>query len=526
MSFHGGESKSHTQADMSIAHRHSDDIQVARCPLLDLPNELLLEVVEHLEGDNKALAAVVRSCKHLRSIADDLLYKNIIIPPTAAKRVVYLVRTLLERPTRSARVNKLSVPFSVYNRALECDNMDSADLAENTQWISDARARVQGLSKHGFGPWVSRIDSGYTISIAAVLMTLLSSVVDLQLLTYCGGVFLGSDVNPIGYLFGMSLTSFIADVAPALRYPLGKIRRLGVLGGSLDLLHLPFDSVEILEIDLVCQMVSNIQGKNMDSYSNLACWTQPSLAMCARVHTVVLRSDWSELSPAPPVGIGLFPLLAALDNGQLRNLELHITRSPRYASAHDTSFALLVQKLSALGDTIETLTIDYTEGPDFDPRAGLSQCRLADSFSAFSRLRKLVVLQQALINCNYRRSIYYELDLEAYFPATLESVTIVCPTVTILGWLEGVQAARSRGEVTNLGEVILRCRCSHGDSPETFDSPVALHLFRELHKLGVFVTVEEETVGAFAAKARATGSVWEADWAGDGWVDDMFGADG
>jgi hypothetical protein len=41
---------------------------------------------------------------------------------------------------------------------------------------------------------------------------------------------------------------------------------------------------------------------------------------------------------------------------------------------------ILLQKLSALANTVETLTIDYTEGHNFDPRAGLSECCLADSF--------------------------------------------------------------------------------------------------------------------------------------------------
>jgi hypothetical protein len=164
-------------------------------------------------------------------------------------------------------------------------------------------------------------------------------VVDLQLLTYGGAALLSSDVNQIGHLFGMSLTSFIVDVAPALRHSMSKIRRLSVLGGSLDLPHLPLDSVEILEIDLVCQRVTNFQGKVVCSLSNLAFQGHPSPAMSAHTHTIVLRSDWGELSPVRPVGIGLFPLLAGLDNGRLRNLELYITRSPRYASAHNTSFA-------------------------------------------------------------------------------------------------------------------------------------------------------------------------------------------
>jgi hypothetical protein len=50
----------------------------------------------------------------------------------------------------------------------------------------------------------------------------------------------------------------------------------------------------------------------------------------------------------------------------------------------------------------------------------------------------------------------------AYFPATLESLTVVCPTGAILEVLNGVQDARLRGGIANLHKVILLCRCSHG----------------------------------------------------------------
>jgi hypothetical protein len=171
-----------------------------------------------------------------------------------------------------------------------------------------------------------------------------------------------------------------------------------------------------------------------------------------------------------------------------------------------------------LDDAIQNLIIDYAEGAEIDPRAGLSECQRASSFRMFTRLWKLVVLQQVIIRCNYRRSLDYE-DAGDFFPAALESLTVVSPTEDILVILRNLQEAIGAGELAALREIIPLCRCSHGVSPETFDFPAANTLFGELAELGMVAKVEDEVVGSFAAQARASGSVWEGDWGEDqSWV--------
>jgi hypothetical protein len=129
------------------------------------------------------------------------------------------------------------------------------------------------------------------------------------------------------------------------------------------------------------------------------------------------------------------------------------------------------------------------------------------------------------IRCNYRWVLDYE-DAGDFFPATLESFTVVSPTEDMLVILRNLQEARVASEVAALQEIILLCRCSHAVSPETFDFPAAKPLFDELAELGIVVKEEEEVVGSFAAQARASGSVWEGDWGEDqSWVEGLYGDD-
>ena len=42
--------------------------------LLNLPNKMLLEIANKLEGDNAPLSALMKTCKHLKPIAEGVLY--------------------------------------------------------------------------------------------------------------------------------------------------------------------------------------------------------------------------------------------------------------------------------------------------------------------------------------------------------------------------------------------------------------------------------------------------------------------
>lgn len=140
----------------------------------------------------------------------------------------------------------------------------------------------------------------------------------------------------------------------------------------------------------------------------------------------------------------------------------------------------------------------------------------ADTFIIFSHLRELIVLREVLISSNYQRAIDRQSDLDILFPPSLELLTVVCLTETILNWLEFVRVERMHEHISNLREVTLLCRVGHGGSLTSFSTGEANSVFLALSDFGVVVKVEEEVSGAFDKQARKHGSVWEADWAEEG----------
>jgi hypothetical protein len=77
------------------------------------------------------------------------------------------------------------------------------------------------------------------------------------------------------------------------------------------------------------------------------------------------------LANIPFEDLGLDGVLGNMNKVQFRTLEVYIKRTTRSASLQDSSFEYLLDKLVTVADFIESLTIDYTEGPDFDPHVGL-----------------------------------------------------------------------------------------------------------------------------------------------------------
>jgi hypothetical protein len=156
---------------------------------------------------------------------------------------------------------------------------------------------------------------------------------------------------------------------------------------------------------------------------------------------------------------------------------------------------------------LEELKVDYIVGPEFNPRACLGDFSRAASFRMFPRLKDILILQEAIFSCNYRRSTDWEWDIASFFPPGLETLMISCPTTAVLYWLRNLKLARPSGVLGNLREISLLCRCGHGASPDDFKSDVADQCFSALSDVDILVKVLEETPGAFVKQARKKGSV-------------------
>ncbi|CAG5181166.1 uncharacterized protein ALTATR162_LOCUS9626 [Alternaria atra] len=90
-------------------------------------------------------------------------------------------------------------------------------------------------------------------------------------------------------------------------------------------------------------------------------------------------------------------------------------------------------------------------------------------------------------------------------PPSVESLTVICPTVVISGWLD--MLVKRKTEVPKLSEIILLCRLDYGAGLKDLEGDAVTCIFEELNDLGVVVRMAEEKLGAFAAQVRKEGSV-------------------
>jgi len=87
------------QAIQHRLHIRSKRDGLQRSPLLHLPQEILLSIVECLLSDlyTPTLLPVIRTCRTLRRVAESVFYKNINLPVRISE-VENLLRTLSDRP--------------------------------------------------------------------------------------------------------------------------------------------------------------------------------------------------------------------------------------------------------------------------------------------------------------------------------------------------------------------------------------------------------------------------------------------
>lgn len=74
-------------------------------PLFELADELILHIIESLEGDNATLCQLARTCRRLQVIAESLIYRHIFI--RTAGQAMKLQDSLNARPSRWTAIQEL-----------------------------------------------------------------------------------------------------------------------------------------------------------------------------------------------------------------------------------------------------------------------------------------------------------------------------------------------------------------------------------------------------------------------------------
>ncbi|KAI4936966.1 uncharacterized protein J4E92_001691 [Alternaria infectoria] len=513
----------------------------------DLPDELLLEIAKHLEGDNPTLGNLNRTSRRFKAIGDELLYRTISLPRTRGDSVMYLVRTIVERPELRSKIRQLTLSTTSWRIDINGDTVVVGSIFTKTRpatsrdelgaLLLQISQSLNSLSILGSGgpfqsmeeiDWRCTLLLGRLSSLAGLLLALCDN---LDML--CIGMYHRDDLDipaldVVHSLYGLH-SNFMQQ--PPSRWSGFKqfhnVKRLRVSGLNMDMLRFPFMSLQVLEIDLSREYFSeDLPTPEHVFFGNKS--TRCLSPRCANLDTLIIRSDWNELNDQAHLSHGyqLPILLQDFAGPTITRLEILFMRSPTVVQQWLGTFEHIARALGEDTDvsaSLESMKIDYEESDHFDPRRCFGGCTNLHSFSSFRKLTKMEVLQGALVF--EARNTFGELH---YFsgvipPPSLESLTVICPTKAILTWLNMIVERKT--EVPALNNIVLLCRCGYGAGPKEFEDDVSTYVFAQLNDLGIDVRVVEETPGAFAALARKEGSVWEADWAEDGWVDGLFGQD-
>ncbi|KAI4714769.1 hypothetical protein J4E89_000450 [Alternaria sp. Ai002NY15] len=513
----------------------------------DLPDELLLEIAKHLEGDNPTLGNLIRTSRRFKAIGDELLYRTISLPRNRGDSVIYLVRTIVERPELRSKIRQLTFSTTSWRIDSNGDTVVIGSIFTRTRpttsrdelgaLVLQISKSLDSLSILGAGnpfqsmeeiDWRCTLLLGRLSSLAGLLLALCDN---LDML--CMGNYHRDDIDIPAFDVVRSLYGIYSDLMqlPPSRWSDFKqfhnVKRLRVSGLSIDILRFPFISLQVLEIDFSWEYFSeDLPTPEHVFFGNKS--TRCFLPRCASLHSLIIRSDWNELNDNAHMSHGyqLPILLQDFAGSTITRLEILFVRSPTVVKQWLGTFEHIARALSEDTDvsaSLQFIKIDYEESDHFDPRRCFGGCTNLHSFSSFRKLTKMEVLQGVLVF--EARNTFGELH---YFsgvipPPSLESLTVICPTKAILTWLNMIVERKT--EVPALNNIVLLCRCGYGAGPKEFEDDVSTYVFAQLNDLGIDVRVVEETPGAFAALARKEGSVWEADWAEDGWVDGLFGQD-
>ncbi|KAF2211345.1 hypothetical protein CERZMDRAFT_98655 [Cercospora zeae-maydis SCOH1-5] len=76
-------------------------------PLLDLPNELIAEVIEHVDS-RKTLRILSRTCKRIQQLTEPALYRYALVRNGARAR--HLLHSIEQKPARAKAIHELDIP--------------------------------------------------------------------------------------------------------------------------------------------------------------------------------------------------------------------------------------------------------------------------------------------------------------------------------------------------------------------------------------------------------------------------------
>lgn len=536
--------KSTTPSESNSDHGNSPDAArkhpigaLSNSTIESLPTEMIFEIAEKLEDEDRSgLTALCLVSGRLCAIAQPLLYRNINVDlATDAPMLVYLVRTLFERPDLAEKVKSLRFHdggrFSVIDdtlfwRLVRTNRVLDQIGAVRDQFVS---IRAGGQNNHGLEIVSGALKRlwhkamwGFRSPVIGLLMTLTPHLSDIDMCDWFTDRYprFIRDLRPVWCplhsLFGLPFVhsiekgTYIGQVEalwPAMR-GIQHVKTLKTRASHISMLNLPFENLRKLEVDLREHRAVKLIDGGLEANASLRKFdavhvyrSYPSLKSLKILGNIVDVCG----STAPHL---LSDLLGdgRLACKNLAELSFEILRYPHgEVDGFHGSFDYLTESLNAVAGSLRRLRIDAAERLDLSV------------FCTFWRLlslkhlcpKRLEVLQCAILPQGFtHRQTWTKID--RFLPEVLEELCIISPNERILQWLEGID----RRKFWSLKLVELHCRRDWGRPASWFQRRHAILL--ALRMSGIEVRVTQDGT-------RPEAGIWIGLWSEEDWRTPLFG---
>ncbi len=489
--------------------------------LSDLPTELVLQIIEALEGDNATLFNLSLVSRQFAENTRGIFYRSITLPGKANGQLPLLVDKLLRNWPLAEKVQRLKL--DVYAFALSTvhssggqDRVEPIDAFDkrNQDGLADFTHRALSYIRSAGNTqeandtndplyhWEFGLKRGRQTDLAGLLLAMLPNLEYLDFrIFWCAPTLL---LMPgASRLFGSTQIFNFAPIRKALCQIFSKIKRLKINAQQFGILELPFRSLETLDIDCFEPGfdIRNLPEGRKDwfrpdhnEWERITVIPQPSL------RTLLVNIHSCELDDRSPEFF--WPILFIdLQAASLTSISVTVIATARPDDERDLlgRFSVLTNALDRVAPNLESLTIDFSSDPQYFHAWCAERLVSKISLKPFAQLRHIKLAEHALIDRAYGDPGYdgRGRDISIVLPPMLETLTITCSGPKTVTWLYDLYQIHS--VFPRLRSIQLICRPYVGMAQQWLEDNLR-DLIRTFSEVGVQITTENDKQSFYLAR--------------------------
>ncbi|KAF2635691.1 hypothetical protein P280DRAFT_473620 [Massarina eburnea CBS 473.64] len=428
-----------------------------------LPDELLLDAAAYL--DNSDLQHFALTCRKLRPIAQEVLYRSPTLPdPMTEKSHVWcFLRTILLRPDLGAFVQQLKVSTTCRNVTWSHDDAACSPIYLCPLDLTETRDMMEkqllGFKFALDSDWSELYNQGFEPALVGAMIAILPNMNTLHLCHLrptwpAGGRRNGGCVHAeTSWYYGKTMaTSFSLPKPPKLTS--------FTMDGSVSMLMLGMSNLQRFDISLTTRRLT-VDSAIPALPSSISTVT----IRCSLVLFVFGNIPYSDVNNNSNEDKHNYIRLLISKLPGLRHLNIAIRRplksdqSNYYGTAGEFRYGTLIDLLVDAGPTLETLTIDDSNTTFLPLRHmeyWLKHPKPVATLKCFKKLRHFSARIEAL-----HPSEISTYNIEDFFPDSIVSIEVMGRGTSEGGWLvwsEKVLALKQLGHLPALERVVLLCR--------------------------------------------------------------------